>query len=136
MFTVAIDRDHQLWNSHTALARDLFQTVPELVFKADAGLVACNDNRALRNRRLHGFSPAQNRDRRRALRVLAGAPEGMTEAVMLAHGFRVGLLVDLCMSKCAIATVERMIAGRRIVEVVRMKITDAGRQVLKGKGAQ
>src|SRR5262252_4705103 len=35
----------------------LLQTVPELVFEADAGLMACNDNRALRNRRLHGFSP-------------------------------------------------------------------------------
>jgi hypothetical protein len=33
-------------------------------------------------------------DRQRALRVLAGAPEGMTEALMLAHGFRVGLLEE------------------------------------------
>src|SRR5262249_15643238 len=31
---------------------------PELVFEADARLVAGNDNRALGNRRLHGFSPA------------------------------------------------------------------------------
>ena len=34
------------------------------------------------------------------------------------------------------ATVERMVAGRRTVEVVRLKITDAERQALTGKGAQ
>jgi hypothetical protein len=55
---------------------------------------------------------------------------------MLAHGFRVGLLVDLCMSKLAIATPEHIIAGGRTVEVVRLKITDAGRRALTGKGAQ
>src|SRR6266481_7283569 len=58
MLTVAIDCGDQRRNGHAALAGDLPQTVPELVFNADAGLVACNDNRALRNRRLHGFSPA------------------------------------------------------------------------------
>src|SRR5262245_33381046 len=57
MLTIAIDCGDQLRKGHAALARDLFQTVPELVFKAHARLVACNDNRALRNRRLHGFSP-------------------------------------------------------------------------------
>jgi hypothetical protein len=45
-------------------------------------------------------------ERRRALRLLAGEPEGVIEAMMLAHGFRVELLVDLCIwqrrspSKC------------------------------------
>ena len=58
MLTIAIDCGDQLRKGHTALTGDLFQTVPELVFEADARLVACNDNRALRNRRLHGFSPA------------------------------------------------------------------------------
>jgi len=58
MLTIAIDCGDQLRKGHTALTGDLLQTVPELVFEADARLVACNDNRALRNRRLHGFSPA------------------------------------------------------------------------------
>jgi hypothetical protein len=58
MVTIAIDCGDQLRKGHTALTGDLLQTVPELVFEADARLVACNDNRALRNRRLHGFSPA------------------------------------------------------------------------------
>src|SRR5215471_11158584 len=59
MLTIAIDRGDQLRKGHAALTGDLLQTVPELVFEADARLVACNDNRALRNRRLHGFSPAE-----------------------------------------------------------------------------
>jgi hypothetical protein len=66
---------------------------------------------------------------RRALRLLADAPEGMTEALMMAHGFNSELLVD-CIAGLAIAKVERMIAGGRTVEVVRLKITEAGRQAL------
>ena len=58
MFAIAIDRGDQRPQGHVALAGDLLQTVPELVFNADARLVACNDNRALRNLRPHGFSPA------------------------------------------------------------------------------
>src|SRR5262245_44756651 len=58
MLAFAIDRGDQFRKGHAALLRDLFQTVPELAFKANARLVACNDNRALRNQRLHGFSPA------------------------------------------------------------------------------
>src|SRR5262249_59515171 len=69
-------------------------------------------------------------DRRRTLRLLAGAPEGCTEPVMLAHGFTVPLLVDLCIAGLAIATPEHMVAGVRKVEVVRMKITEAGRRAL------
>jgi len=49
---------------------------------------------------------------------------------MLAHGFTVELMVDPCIADLVIATVERMVAGGRTVEVVRLKITDAGRQVL------
>ena len=50
-------------------------------------------------------------DRRRALRLLADAPEGVTEALMLAHGFRVELLVDLCFAGLAIAKPEHMRGG-------------------------
>jgi len=48
MLTIAIDRGDQLRKGHAALTGDLLQTVPELVFEADARLMACNDNRALR----------------------------------------------------------------------------------------
>src|SRR5262249_34193817 len=57
MLTIVIDRGAQLRKGHAALTGDLLQTVPKLGFEADARLVACNNNRALRNRRLHGFSP-------------------------------------------------------------------------------
>jgi hypothetical protein len=60
-------------------------------------------------------------DRRRALRLLADAPEGVTEALMLAHGFRVELLVDLCLARLATARPEHMRADRRTMEVVRIK---------------
>src|SRR5262245_24964241 len=33
--------------------------------------------------------------RRRALELLAGSPDGMTEAILLAHGFTVDMLADL-----------------------------------------
>ena len=45
-------------------------------------------------------------ERRRALRLLAGEPQGVIEAMMLAHGFRVELLVDLCIAGLAIARPE------------------------------
>src|SRR6516164_7556720 len=66
MLTIAIDCGDQLRNGHAALAGDLLQTVPELVFKAHARLVAALTNRALRNRRLHSFSPPQRRNRKRS----------------------------------------------------------------------
>jgi hypothetical protein len=72
-------------------------------------------------------------DRRRALELLVASRDGCTEAIMLAHGFPVPLLVDLCVGGLAIATPERMVAGGRTVEVVRLKITDAGRRALAGQ---
>jgi hypothetical protein len=71
-------------------------------------------------------------ERRRALKLLAGAPDGLTEALMMAHGFPVELMVDLIHAGFAIATAERVAAGPRTVEVVRVRITEAGRQALKG----
>src|SRR5262249_30849679 len=60
MFAIVIDRSDQLRKRHAALAGDLLQALPELVFKADARLVACNNNRALENRRPHDFSFAHS----------------------------------------------------------------------------
>ena len=75
---------------------------------------------------------ASKPERRRALELLAASPDGCTEAIMLAHGFPVPLLVDLCIAGLAIATPERrIVAGGRPVDVVRMKITEAGRKAIK-----
>jgi hypothetical protein len=78
------------------------------------------------SRRRRGPKP----ERRRALELLAESGDGYTEALMLAHGFTVELMVDLCIADLAIARVESMVAGGRTVEVVRLTITDAGRQAL------
>ena len=53
---------------------------------------------------------------------------------MLAHAFTVELIVDLCIARLAIAAPEHMVAGGRTFEVVRMKITEAGRRALSERG--
>jgi hypothetical protein len=68
--------------------------------------------------------------------LLADNRNGVTEALMLAHGFGVKLLADLCIAGLATATAERMVAGGRTMEAVRMKITDAGRRTLKSGHTQ
>ena len=80
-------------------------------------------------RRRHGPQP----DRRRALELLAASHDGATEAIMLAHGFTVELLVELIRAGLATATAERLAAGERAMEVARVRITEAGRQVLADK---
>jgi hypothetical protein len=52
----------------------------------------------------------------------------MTEAMLLAHGFTVDMLVDLIRAGLATANTERMVAGGRPIEVTRVRITDAGQR--------
>jgi hypothetical protein len=68
--------------------------------------------------------------RRRALDLLEHNRDGCTEAIMLAHGFTADMLVELVTARLAIAQTERMVAGRRPVEVIRFRITEAGRRAL------
>jgi hypothetical protein len=76
--------------------------------------------------RRHGPKP----DRRRALELLAASNDGATEAIMLAHGFTVEQLVELVRSGLASATPERVVAGKRAMQMTRVRITEAGRRVL------
>jgi hypothetical protein len=69
-------------------------------------------------------------DRRRALTVLAGAPHGASEAVMLAHGFKLPALVELIRDGLATAHTQRMMAGSKAIEVTVMRITEAGRRAI------
>jgi hypothetical protein len=69
-------------------------------------------------------------DRRRALELLDASRDGCTEAIMLAHGFKVEFLVGLINDRLATAQTERMIAGGRPVEVIRFRITEAGSRAL------
>jgi hypothetical protein len=50
--------------------------------------------------------------------------------MMLAHGFTTPQIVELVRAGLATATAERVVAGRRSVEVARVRITEAGRKVL------
>jgi hypothetical protein len=68
--------------------------------------------------------------RRRALELLAGSADDMTEAMLVAHGFTVEQMVDLCVAGLATATPERIVAGGRTIEVATMQITEAGRRAL------
>ena len=86
----------------------------------------------------HGRAPMRrphryrrpNPDRRRALELLAGSPEGCTMAMMQAHGFSIDVLVELVKVGLATTKRERMVAGRRQTDVARVRITEAGRQAL------
>ena len=45
-------------------------------------------------------------DRRRALELLAASRDGATEAIMIAHGFTVGQMVELVRAGLGTATAE------------------------------
>ena len=67
---------------------------------------------------------------RRALALLAGSTEGMTEGLTLALGFKRELIAELIDAGLVAASKEYMGRGSRPVEIVRLKITEAGRRVL------
>jgi hypothetical protein len=72
----------------------------------------------------------------RALELLTSDPDGCTDALMLAHGFTVALMVQLMRACLATATPERVVGGGETVEIARVRITEAGRRVLEGKATQ
>jgi hypothetical protein len=67
---------------------------------------------------------------RRALELLASCRDGCTEAMMLAHGFKTEMVVELLRAGLATATAERVVAGKHRIEVARLRITEAGRRAL------
>jgi hypothetical protein len=52
------------------------------------------------------------------------------EAIMIANGFTVDLLAGLVRAGLAMATPQRMRPGDQMIEVTRLRITDAGRRAL------
>ena len=70
-------------------------------------------------------------DRRRALTVLGDNPDGCTQAILLAHGFKSQLLAELVRTKLVTEHYERVMQGGRPINVTRMRITAAGRLALK-----
>jgi hypothetical protein len=73
-----------------------------------------------------------NRDltstRRRALEMLAGSHNGCTESILRTHGFGVMLLAGLLRAGFAKAEAETTRAGGRVISIVRIRITDAGKR--------
>jgi hypothetical protein len=60
--------------------------------------------------------------------MLADSPHGCTEAALRAHGFTVGLLAKIVRTGLAVARPEIVKAGGRTLSMLRLTITDAGRQ--------
>jgi hypothetical protein len=73
-----------------------------------------------------------NPDRRRALELLADNRDGVSEALMIAHGFSIKQMVALIRAGLATATAERIVAGGKAMEVATVRITEAGRRALSG----
>ena len=67
-------------------------------------------------------------DRRRALAVLAENPDGCSRAIMLALSFPLSLLNRLVRAGLATSHLESEERGDKVIEIVRVKITDAGRR--------
>ena len=67
-----------------------------------------------------------------ALQVLAhyGA-KGCTEALMMAHGFSTELMTALVRRGFACFKPERIVSGTRTMNVMNLRITNAGRGVLR-----
>jgi hypothetical protein len=78
--------------------------------------------------RRRGLKP----DRRRALELLAASADGCPEAVMLAHGFSIDMLVELINAGLATARPERILVGGYPEERTRIQITQEGRRALGG----
>jgi hypothetical protein len=76
--------------------------------------------------------PRLGPERRGALGILADAPRGLTEGFMLAYGFTPETIASLVRDGLATMRPETMKAGGRTIEVIRVKITDAGLQALEG----
>jgi hypothetical protein len=74
-------------------------------------------------------------EQRQALEMVAGSPHGVTEDLLvLAHGFNSDMIAGLVRATLATAQRETVRAGGESVEVVRIRITDAGRQALETGG--
>lgn len=74
-----------------------------------------------------------NAEQRQALELLASDPHGATENLLvLAHAFDGDMIAGLVRRGFATAQRESMKAGGRTIEVVRIRITDAGRRAIDG----
>jgi hypothetical protein len=69
-------------------------------------------------------------ERKRVLTFLSERPEGCNRAVMIANGFSLALLNRLVRAGLATSHLEREERGDKAIEIVRVKMTEAGRRAL------
>jgi hypothetical protein len=74
-------------------------------------------------------------EQRRALELLASSPHRATKRLLVvAHGFETDRIAGLVRSGLAAEELEVRKAGGKTIDVVRVKITDAGRKALHAEG--
>ena len=72
-------------------------------------------------------------ERRRMLKLLARSRHGVNEELLVhSHGFRRPTIVGLVSAGLAATEREVVKAGAKTIEVVRVRITNAGREAIKG----
>jgi hypothetical protein len=72
-------------------------------------------------------------EQRRALKKLAGTPRGLTEHLLIAHGFSVEMLSGLVRAELATIVTEPMREPCGVINMIeRIRITDTGRRAIKG----
>jgi hypothetical protein len=69
-------------------------------------------------------------DWRRALEMVAGSPEGLTDAALFARGFESTLIAGLVESGLVTSLTEHIWVGGHRVEVSWLRLTDAGHKAL------
>ena len=77
--------------------------------------------------------PRLSTKRRRALELLASSRQGVNAGLLIfIHGFDRRVLDGLVKAGLAATEHEVVVAGGKPVEIVRFKITDAGRRAIEG----
>jgi hypothetical protein len=74
--------------------------------------------------------PRVSAEQRRALRLLASSRHGVNAALVHGHGFKRRVLAGLVPRKLTAAEREVAMAGGNPIEVVRIRITAAGRRAV------
>ena len=75
--------------------------------------------------------PRLTAEQRRALATLATAGRnGATQPLLTAHGFSVAMITDLVNRGLATLTHEKVRAGGKLIDVGKVRITDAARDAL------
>jgi hypothetical protein len=70
-------------------------------------------------------------EQERALKLLASSPHGINEELFIrSYGFSRGVLASLVRRRLAAADREVAMAGGKAIEVVRLRITAAGRSAI------